>query len=99
MQTSSSRSRTTSSGLILSEARKYGLTLTIAHQYLNQISEGWRSAVFGNVGSLIALRSGARTRDPLEQIGLQGADALLDLPNFGAWCACEARPADLTIAP
>jgi Helicase HerA, central domain/TraM recognition site of TraD and TraG len=83
---------TTSFALILSEARKYGLTLTIAHQYLNQISEGLRSAVFGNVGSLIALRSGAEDTAILsKQIGLQGADALLDLPNFGAWARLLKR--------
>jgi hypothetical protein len=77
---------TTSFALILSEARKYGLTLTIAHQYLNQIGEGLRSAVFGNVGSLVALRSGAEDAAILaEQIGLQGNDALLDLRNFAAW--------------
>jgi hypothetical protein len=77
---------TTSFALILSEARKYGLTLTIAHQYLNQIGDELRSAVFGNVGSLIALRSGAEDAAILaEQIGLRGRDALLDLPNFTAW--------------
>ena len=77
---------TTSFALILSEARKYGLTLTIAHQYLNQIGEGLQSAVFGNVGSLVALRSGAEDAAILaEQIGLQGRDALLDLPNFAGW--------------
>jgi len=42
--------------------------------------------VFGNVGSLIALRSGAEDAAILaEQIGLRGRDALLDLPNFTAW--------------
>jgi hypothetical protein len=77
---------TTSFALILSEARKYGLTLTIAHQYLNQIGDELRSAVFGNVGSLIALRAGAEDAALLaEQIGLRGRDALLDLPNFTAW--------------
>jgi uncharacterized protein DUF87 len=77
---------TTSFALILSEARKYGLTLTIAHQYLNQISEGLRSAVFGNVGSLAALRCGAEDAAILAaQIGLQNDEALLDLPNYAAW--------------
>jgi type IV secretory pathway TraG/TraD family ATPase VirD4 len=45
---------TESFGLILSEARKYGLTLTIAHQYLDQVPERLRSAAFGNAGSMIA---------------------------------------------
>lgn len=41
---------------VLSEARKYGLTLTCAHQYLGQLSEEIAEAVFGNVGSIIAFR-------------------------------------------
>ena len=50
---------TDSFALILSEARKYGLTLTLAHQYLDQLPDQLRSAVFGNVGSIVACRSGA----------------------------------------
>jgi uncharacterized protein DUF87 len=77
---------TESFALILSEARKYGLTLTIAHQYLDQIPERLRAAVFGNVGSILACRTGASDAPILaEQIGLGGAGALLDLPNFTAW--------------
>lgn len=41
---------------ILSEARKYGLTLTVAHQYIAQLPPAIADAVFGNVGNLIALR-------------------------------------------
>jgi hypothetical protein len=41
---------------VLSEARKYGLTLTIAHQYLAQLSPEVANAVFGNVGSIISFR-------------------------------------------
>ena len=44
---------------ILSEARKYKLNLTIAHQYVEQMSEEVRAAVIGNVGTLIAFRVGA----------------------------------------
>jgi hypothetical protein len=77
---------TESFALILSEARKYGLTLTIAHQYLEQLGDRLRAAAFGNVGSLIALRAGASDAAILaEQIGLASSDALLDLPNFTAW--------------
>jgi hypothetical protein len=77
---------TESFALILSEARKYGLTLTIAHQFLDQLPEQLRAAVFGNVGSMIACRTGATDAHIIaEQIGLGGADALLDLPNFTAW--------------
>jgi len=44
---------------ILSEARKYHLSLTIAHQYMGQLSDKIRQTVFGNVGSIISFRVGA----------------------------------------
>ena len=43
---------------ILSEARKYKLALTMAHQFLNQIEEKTRNAVFGNVGNMAVFRVG-----------------------------------------
>jgi len=77
---------TESFALVLSEARKYGLTLTVAHQYLEQLPDRLRAAVFGNVGSILACRTGAADAPMLAaQIGLGGDDALLDLPNFAAW--------------
>jgi hypothetical protein len=50
---------TDSFATILSEARKYALNLTVANQYIAQMSLGVRDAVFGNVGSVIAFRMGA----------------------------------------
>lgn len=44
---------------ILSEARKYRLCLTLAHQYLGQLDEKLREAIFGNVGTIIAFKVGA----------------------------------------
>lgn len=44
---------------ILSEARKYRLNLTVAHQFVAQLPENIRSAVFGNVGSILSFRVGA----------------------------------------
>jgi hypothetical protein len=83
---------TESFSLILSEARKYGLTLTIAHQYLDQVPERLRAGVFGNVGSMIACRTGAQDAPILaEQIGLGGDDALLDLANFTGWARLLRR--------
>lgn len=49
---------TNSISSILSEARKYKLGLTIAHQFIAQIDEGIRDAVFGNVGSIASFRVG-----------------------------------------
>ncbi|MBI4155989.1 MAG: type IV secretion system DNA-binding domain-containing protein [Candidatus Zambryskibacteria bacterium] len=52
---------------ILSEARKYRLNLTIAHQYIEQMEEEVRDAVFGNVGTLITFRVGAFDAEVLEK--------------------------------
>jgi type IV secretory pathway TraG/TraD family ATPase VirD4 len=43
---------------VLSEARKYGLSLILTHQYIEQLDEKIRSAIFGNVGTLISFRVG-----------------------------------------
>jgi len=52
---------------ILSEARKYKLNLTMAHQYIEQMSEEVREAVFGNVGTFITFRVGAYDAEVLEK--------------------------------
>lgn len=52
---------------ILSEARKYKLNLTIAHQYIEQMSEEVQAAVFGNVGTIIMFRVGAIDAELLEK--------------------------------
>ncbi len=53
---------------ILSEARKYHLNLTIAHQYIEQMEEEVRDAVFGNVGTTITFRVGPFDAEALETI-------------------------------
>lgn len=50
---------TDSIGVILSEARKYRLNLTLAHQFIEQLEDEIKDAVFGNVGSMLAFRVGA----------------------------------------
>lgn len=50
---------TDSFATILSEARKYGLNLTVANQYISQMQDTVRDAVFGNVGSMISFRVSA----------------------------------------
>jgi len=52
---------------ILSEARKYKLALTIAHQYIKQMDEKVADAVFGNVGTQIMFRVGAPDAEVLEK--------------------------------
>lgn len=50
---------TESSAVIMSEARKYRLNLTVAHQFIAQLNEKIKDAVFGNVGSKVVFRIGA----------------------------------------
>ena len=51
---------------ILSEARKYRLNLVLAHQYIAQMEESIRDAVFGNIGTLITFRVGAYDAETME---------------------------------
>lgn len=67
---------------ILSEARKYKLNLTIAHQYIEQMEEEVRDAVFGNVGTMITFRVGAYDAEVLEKEFMPTFTAE-DLVNLG----------------
>ncbi len=58
---------TDSISTILSEARKYKLSLSVAHQFIAQLEEGIRDSVFGNVGSIAAFRVGAEDAEYLEK--------------------------------
>ncbi len=69
---------------ILSEARKYKLNLTIAHQYIEQMDEEVRAAVFGNVGTMIAFRVGAYDAEVLEKEFAPTFTAE-DLVNLGSY--------------
>jgi hypothetical protein len=67
---------------ILSEARKYKLNLIIAHQYIEQMEEEVRDAVFGNVGTTIAFRVGPFDAEVLETV-FQPRFTQADLVNLG----------------
>ncbi len=69
---------------ILAEARKYRLCLTIAHQYIGQLSDDISKAVFGNVGSMSAFRVGAEDADFLQKqlTPVFDADDLININNF-----------------
>ncbi len=72
---------------ILAEARKFNLSVTMAHQYINQLPPTVLSAVLGNVGTIIALRVGAVDAQSLEtlfQPTFRQRD-LSSLPNFSAY--------------
>jgi type IV secretory pathway TraG/TraD family ATPase VirD4 len=69
---------------ILSEARKYGLHMTLAHQYIDQLDEKIQGAIFGNVGTIISFRVGI---DDAEHLAKQFypifyENDLINLPNY-----------------
>lgn len=68
---------------ILSQARKYNLGLTIAHQYVEQLTDNVKAAVFGNVGTMIAFRVGANDAEQLEKEFAPSFTAD-DIVNLGA---------------
>jgi hypothetical protein len=85
--------------VILSEARKYALALTLGHQYLGQLPDSLRQAVLGNAASFIAFRVGAEDAPLLSahlglrpEIDVSGmgtrttepAEQLIRLPDFHA---------------
>lgn len=83
---------TESFATILSEARKYRLNLTVAHQYVNQLllegnNTALRDAVFGNVGSMICYQVGSDDAEPLseqfEEMVLP--KDILSLPKYHAY--------------
>ncbi len=69
---------------ILSEARKYRLALILAHQYIAQMEETVRDAVFGNMGTLVSFRVGAEDAEYLEkELSPEFyAQDLVNLPKF-----------------
>ncbi|MCD6371856.1 MAG: type IV secretion system DNA-binding domain-containing protein, partial [Candidatus Aenigmarchaeota archaeon] len=69
---------------ILSEARKYGLCLILSHQYIAQMDEKVRDAVFGNVGTIVTFRVGAQDAEFLEKEFLPDFDKndLVNLPKY-----------------
>lgn len=72
---------------ILSEARKYRLNLTLANQFLGQLSEQIRKTVFGNVGSLLSFRVGGEDAGLLAQEFNPRFDAR-DIINLGVRDFC-----------
>jgi len=72
---------------ILSEARKYRLNLIIANQYLHQIDERIRRAVFGNIGTIITFRTGSEDAKVLAQefYPVFNQSDLVNLPAYGIY--------------
>ncbi len=72
---------------ILSEARKYRLNLILAHQYMAQLSDEVRGAVFGNVGTIMSFRVGAEDAEELEK-EFKPYIQSVDLVNLGKIQIC-----------
>ncbi|MDE3230227.1 MAG: type IV secretion system DNA-binding domain-containing protein, partial [Chloroflexota bacterium] len=73
---------------MLSEARKYKLSLMLANQHIGQLSTDVREAVMGNAGSIISFRTGAadaRTVEAALEPSPVAASHLMDLPRFTAY--------------
>ncbi len=79
---------------ILSEARKYKLALAVAHQFLNQIEEQTRDAVFGNVGNMAVFRVGEEDAEffakqfapvfkALDFVGIENRNAYMKILSGG----------------
>ena len=91
---------------ILSEARKYGLNLVLAHQYVAQLKEELRNAIFGNVGTIISFRVGADDAKYLAREFAPVFDEMdfVNLPNYDIYLrlmidGVTSRPFSATTSP
>ena len=88
---------------ILSEARKYRLSLTVAHQYISQLEENIKNAVFGNVGSMAVYRISSEDANFVEQKFKPTftASDIMKLDNFNSYVSMlvggtPAKPFSMT---
>lgn len=71
---------------ILSEARKWRLSLVAANQHVSQLPENIRNSIFGNAGTIIAFRVGAQDAALLaDELNLKNRNMLAQTDNFQAW--------------
>ncbi len=72
---------------ILSEARKYGLSLTVAHQFIKQLDEKIRDSVFGNVGSMASFRISSEDAEYMEKYFSPTVSArdIMGIENWNAY--------------
>ncbi len=97
---------TDSIATILSEARKYKLSLIIAHQFIAQLEENIKNSVFGNVGSMCAFRVGTEDGEQLEKQfqPVFSASDLMNIDNHNAYLRLlvngkPAKPFNILIPP
>ncbi len=84
---------TDSIATIMSEARKYRLSLTMAHQFIGQLKENIKNAVFGNVGSMLVFRTGTEDAKFLaNQFAPSfGENDIINLDNLNAYARVLVR--------
>ncbi|MCC3246432.1 type IV secretion system DNA-binding domain-containing protein [Methylocystis sp. WRRC1] len=71
---------------ILSEARKWRLSLVAVNQHIAQLPESLQHAVFGNAGTIIAFRVGAQDAPAIAaELGMSSPKPLRETDNFHAW--------------
>ncbi|WP_165760123.1 type IV secretory system conjugative DNA transfer family protein [Niastella populi] len=72
---------------VLAECRKYSLSLFLAHQYLEQLDENIRAAIFGNVGTMVCFRVGASDAECLakEFYPVFTESDLVNLPKYSMY--------------
>jgi hypothetical protein len=70
--------------VMLSEARKYGIALTMANQFISQLDNSIRESVFGNVGTLLAFQLGVKDAQFIvpEMYPVFDVDDMVNLPNY-----------------
>ncbi|MEK7584710.1 MAG: type IV secretion system DNA-binding domain-containing protein [Patescibacteria group bacterium] len=99
---------TDSIAIILSEARKYKLNLTIAHQYIAQLIKrgdtAVRDAVFGNVGTIVAFRVGVEDAETIAQQFAPVVDTydVMNIEKFNAYISIlgdNPRPPSFNFSP
>ncbi len=97
---------TNSIATILSEARKYKLSLTIAHQFIAQLQDEIKNAVFGNVGTICSFRVGQDDAEYLEKQFAPNftAQDLASIDNFNAYIKMlvngrPVEPFDIRLMP
>jgi hypothetical protein len=97
---------TDSIATILSEARKYRLALTVAHQFIGQLDDKIKNAVFGNVGSMAVFRVGTEDAEFLEKqfTPVFSQTDISNLDNFNAYVRLlsggrPAKPFNMRIMP
>jgi hypothetical protein len=72
---------------ILAESRKYGLSLFLTHQYIDQLHEKILAAILGNIGTLICFRIGASDAEILEQefLPVFNREDIVRLPRYAIY--------------